>query len=69
MPSDVGNGEQDNNFTLNGADHLGEGISVGKLMETCLAENDRRLGIYDKRLKRPRFVPFMIRQIRRFIPN
>jgi hypothetical protein len=69
IASDVGNGEQDNNFTLNGADHLGDGISVGKLMETCLAENDRRLGIYDKRLKRPRFVPFMIRQIRRFIPN
>ena len=69
IAKDVGNGEQDNNFTVNGADHLGDGISVGKLMETCLAENDRRLGIYDKRLKRPRFVPFMIRQIRRFIPN
>jgi hypothetical protein len=69
IAKDVGNGEQDNNFTLNGADHLGDGISVGKLMQTCLAENDRRLGIYDKRLKRPRFVPFMIRQIRRFIPN
>jgi hypothetical protein len=69
MAKDVGNGEQDNNFTLNGADHLGEGISVGKLMETCLSENDRRLGIYDKRLKRPRFVPFMVRQIRRFVPN
>ena len=26
----------------------------------------RRLGIYDKRLKRPRFVPFMIRTFRRF---
>ncbi len=69
IAQDVGNGEQDNNFTLNGADHLGDGISVGKLMETCLSENDRRLGIYDKRLKRPRFVPFMIRQIRRFVPN
>jgi hypothetical protein len=69
IAQDVGNGEQDNNFTLNGADHLGDGISVGKLMETCLSENDRRLGIYDKRLKRPRFVPFMIRQIRRFIPD
>jgi hypothetical protein len=67
IAKDVGNGEQDNNFTLNGADHLGEGISVGKLMQTCLAENDRRLGIYDKRLKRPRFVPFMIRQISRFL--
>ena len=43
--------------------------SVRKLMDTCLVENDRRLGIYDKRLKRPRFVPFMIRQIRRFIPK
>ena len=69
IASDVGNGEQDNNFTLNGADHLGDGISVGKLMDTCLAENNRRLSIYDKRLKRPRFVPFMIRLIRRFIPN
>ena len=38
-----------------------------KLMETCLAENDRRLGIYDTRLKRPRFVPFMIRTFRRFV--
>lgn len=69
IAKDVGNGEQDNNFTVNGADHLGDGISVGKLMETCLAENDRRLGIYDKRLKRPRFVPFMIRQILRFVPK
>ncbi|MEI9930057.1 MAG: hypothetical protein WDM89_05735 [Rhizomicrobium sp.] len=69
IANDVGNGEQDNNFTLHGADHLGDGISVGKLMDTCLAENDRRLGAYDKRLKRPRFVPFMIRLIRRFIPN
>ena len=69
IAKDVGNGEQDNNFTLNGADHLGDGISVGKLMATCLTENDRRLGIYDKRLKRPRFVPFMIRQIRRFVPD
>ena len=67
IANDVGNGEQDNNFTLNGADHLGEGISVGKLMTTCLAENDRRLGIYDKRLKRPRFVPFMARLARRFM--
>jgi len=69
IAKDVGSGEQDNNFTLNGADHLGEGIGLGMLMDTCLAENERRLGIYDKRLKRPRFVPFMIRQIRRFIPR
>ena len=66
IASDVSNGVQDNNFTVTGASQLGEGIDVFKLMDICLAENDRRLGIYDKRLKRPRFVPFMIRTFRRF---
>ena len=69
IAGDVSNGQQDNNFTVNGAQQLGNDINVKKLMAICLSENDRRLGIYDKRLKRPRFVPFMIRQIRRFIPN
>ncbi len=66
---DIGHGEQDNNFTLKGADHLGEDIGARTLMDICLAENDRRLGIYDKRLKRPRLVPSVIRLVRRFIPN
>jgi hypothetical protein len=35
----------------------------------CLRENDRRLGIYDVRLRRPRFVPFMARTARRFLPK
>ena len=69
IAGDVSNGQQDNNFTVNGAQQLGNDINVKKLMGICLAENDRRLSIYDKRLKRPRFVPFMIRQIRRVIPN
>jgi len=69
IAGDVSNGQQDNNFTVNGAQQLGNDINVKKLMGICLAENDRRLGVYDKRLKRPRFVPFMIRQIRRVIPN
>jgi len=68
IASDVSNGQQDNNFTVNGASQLGgDDIDVFKLMDTCLVENDRRLGIYDQRLKRPRFVPFMIRTFRRFI--
>ncbi len=67
IASDVSHGQQDNNFTVNGASQLSDGeIDVYKLMDTCLDENDRRLGIYDKRLKRPRFVPFMIRSFRRF---
>ncbi len=69
IAGDVSNGTQDNNFTVTGANQLGQDISIADLMDTCLAENDRRLGIYDKRLKRPRFVPFMIRLIRRFIPS
>ncbi|HWD26616.1 MAG TPA: hypothetical protein VG387_05600 [Rhizomicrobium sp.] len=68
IASDVSNGQQDNNFTVNGASQLSDGeIDIYKLMDTCLAENDRRLGIYDQRLKRPRFVPFMIRTFRRFV--
>jgi len=38
-------------------------------MDICLAENDRRLGLYDKRLLRPRFVPAMVRLARRFMPT
>ena len=67
IANDVGHGVQDNNFTVNGAEQLGKDIDVTALMDICLAENDRRLGIYDKRLKRPRFVPFMVRLARKFM--
>jgi hypothetical protein len=66
IASDVSNGVQDNNFTVTGANQLGSDIDVGELMDICLAENNRRLGPYDKRLLRPRFVPAMIRLARRF---
>jgi hypothetical protein len=64
---DVGGAPQDNNFTVNGAKDLGVDISIIQLMDTCLAENDRRLGIYDSRLLRPNFVPRMVRLARRFV--
>ncbi|HEX4861626.1 MAG TPA: hypothetical protein VFV07_10345 [Rhizomicrobium sp.] len=67
IASDVSNGQQDNNFTMTGAQQLGADIDVAGLIDVCLKENDRRLGIYDKRLKRPRFVPFMARLARRFM--
>jgi hypothetical protein len=57
---------QDNNFTVTGASQLGDDIDVFRLIDVCLAENARRLGSYDERLKRPRFVPFMTRTFRRF---
>ena len=60
---------QDNNFTVSGAKDLGIDISVSQLMDTCLAENDRRLEFYDLRLLRPMFVPRMVRLARRFMRN
>jgi hypothetical protein len=66
IAKDVG-GQQDNNFTVNGAQDLGVDISVADLMDTCLAENDRRLDVYDARLLRPNFVPRVVRLARRFM--
>jgi hypothetical protein len=66
LGNDLANG-QDNNFTVNGAKELGVDITIPELMDICLAENDRRLGIYDKRLLRPNFVPAMVRLARRFM--
>lgn len=61
IASDMSHGKQDNNFTVTGAEQLGADIDVGELIAICLRENDRRLAIYDGRLKRPRFVPFLAR--------
>lgn len=57
---------QDNNFTLNGSKELGVEVSFPELARICLAENDRRLAIYDQRLVRPRFVPGVMRFVLRF---
>jgi len=67
IASDVSHGQQDNNFTVTGAEQLGADIDVGELIAICLAENDRRLAPYDARLKRPRFVPAMARLALKFI--
>jgi hypothetical protein len=58
---------QDNNFTVTGASELGVDIDLADLLDVCLAENDRRLGGYDKRLIRPMFVPRMVRLARKFM--
>jgi len=68
---DVSSGEtgssQDANFTLTGADELGKDISTGQLLEMCLAENDRRMAGYDRRLLRPTTMPRLVRFARRFM--
>ena len=60
---------QDNNFTLTGSKELGVEITFPELAWICLAENDRRLAVYDPRLIRPKFVPAMIRLALRFAPK
>ena len=67
LANDIGGAPQDNNFTVNGTKDLGVDISLPDLMDICLAENDRRLCIYDARLLRPNFVPRIVRLARRFM--
>jgi hypothetical protein len=64
---DVGNGAQDNNFTVTGAKTVAEDISVAGLIDLCLVENHRRMSAYDQRLVRPRVVPTLARLARRLM--
>lgn len=56
-----GNPTQDVNFTATGAAAVGIALQPGEMLELCLAENDRRLLVYDARLLRPRLVPLAAR--------
>jgi hypothetical protein len=67
IAKDVGSGAQDNNFTVTGAKSVGNDDGIGALLEQCLSENDRRMGLYDQRLLRPRAVPALARRARRFM--
>ena len=59
---------QDNNFTLTGSKSVGAAdLSIRGLIDVCLAENDRRLAGYDRRLLRPTMVPSLARFVRRFV--
>ena len=59
---------QDNNFTVTGAKSVGAvDLSAAQLIDLCLGENERRLAGYDERLLRPRFVPGVMRVVRRFL--
>jgi hypothetical protein len=63
----VGSGVQDNNFTVTGAKSVGDDINVAQLVDLCLAENARRMGLYDRRLLRPFAVPALAAFMRRFM--
>ena len=56
------------NFTLTAHQELGAGITLHRLLELCLAENQRRMAKYDARLRRPRLVPGIARVLFRLLP-
>jgi hypothetical protein len=56
------------NFTLTAHQDLGTGVTLHRLLELCLTENERRMAEYDGRLARPRLVPGIARLIFRLIP-
>ncbi len=55
------------NFTMNSHESFGD-FSVRTFLETCLRENERRLGLYDAALVRPRFVSYIARIALRLMP-
>ncbi|HTL91558.1 MAG TPA: hypothetical protein VL176_04390, partial [Steroidobacteraceae bacterium] len=67
LARDVGHGVQDNNFTLSGAKSVSADISAAELIGLCLAENERRMSVYDERLVRPAVVPAVARLARRLM--
>ncbi|HEX8758294.1 MAG TPA: ferritin-like domain-containing protein [Steroidobacteraceae bacterium] len=56
------------NFTLTAHQDLGTEVTLHRLLELCLTENERRMAEYDARLKRPRLVPGIARVLFRLIP-
>jgi hypothetical protein len=64
---DLGGNEQDN-FAMTGHAALGD-FSIRRLLETCLRENEQRLGRYDPHLLRPTFVPAVARTALRVLPK
>ncbi|MDW9230234.1 putative aminomethyltransferase [Burkholderia cepacia] len=58
---------RDANFPATNTADIGEALKPRELIELCLAENDRRMAGYDKRLLRPLFVPRMARLALRFL--
>jgi hypothetical protein len=57
------------NFTLSAHQQVAEPVTLSRLLQLCLRENDRRLAPYDARLLRPRLVPSIARALYRVLPS
>ena len=63
----VGGTADNHNFMVTGTSDLGIDVKPRAILDVCLAENDRRMNLYDARLLRPKIVPPFIRMIRRLL--
>ncbi|HYW03994.1 MAG TPA: ferritin-like domain-containing protein [Gammaproteobacteria bacterium] len=57
----------DANFAVTGGREMGMDVRPGELIDLCLAENERRMGGYDRRLLRPAVVPRLARLARKLL--
>jgi hypothetical protein len=64
---DADGAASDANFTMTGSAAVAEPLSLKALIELCLAENERRMAGYDKRLLRPETVPRLARLAARLL--
>ena len=63
-----GGDESQQGFEMTSHQAFGD-FSAREFLELCLAENDRRLALYDERLLRPRLVPGAVRTALRLMPG
>jgi hypothetical protein len=64
----VGREQQQQHFTMRSHGSFGD-FSVRDFLHTCQLENDRRLGVYDPALLRPRLMPQVVRLALRLLPR
>jgi hypothetical protein len=64
-PAGAGSSE---NFTLTAHQDVAGDVTLHRLLEFCLTENERRMAEYDARLRRPRLVPGIARLLFRLLP-
>ncbi|MBI5202581.1 MAG: ferritin-like domain-containing protein [Elusimicrobia bacterium] len=62
------NGASQDNFAMTSAQSFGD-VTMRGFLETCLAENDKRLAPYDARLLRPALAPTIARAILAVAPK
>jgi hypothetical protein len=67
--ADMSKPDNDTSFTLTAAVQVTKPITLYRLLEVCLSENDRRMNAYDARLLRPRLIPTMVKLVYRWMPK